>query len=49
MSSASPKRKSFPVIAKFNIWQNTGNFTMFHLVYKFDGKSFSIDQAPPVK
>lgn len=42
-------RQSFQVFVKPNVWQNTGNFKMFHLVYKFDGKSFSIDQAPPVK
>lgn len=42
-------RQSFQVFVKPNIWQNTGNFTMFHLVYKFNGKSYAIDQAPPMK
>lgn len=42
-------RQSFQVFVKPNVWQNTGNFTMFHLVYKFNDKSFSIDQAPPMK
>lgn len=42
-------RQSFQIFLSPNVWQNAGNFTMFHLVYKFDGKSYAIDQAPPVK
>lgn len=42
-------RQSFQVFISPNMWQGAGNFTMFHLVYKFNGKSYVIDQAPPMK
>jgi len=42
-------RQSFQIFISPNAWQGAGNFTMFHMAYKFNGKTYSIDQVPPMK
>lgn len=42
-------KQSFQIGFSANNNQGIGAFTLFHLVYKFNGKTYVIDQAPPLK